>query len=385
MQTAKNKNLNSIRTLSILCDRYRPEAHVRDCAQRGGIDWNSIAALARENRVTAQAGRNIARSGAAGLIPEPYRSEFAQAPKQAAAMNMLLDAARREIASAASDRGVPFIVLKGMSMLGRIYDFDERRLSDIDLFIKAEDREAFGEIMSALGYSEEEAGRAGLPGGRAGEIKFHKTVASATVSVEAHWDAAPEAAISNAFPLPPDVLWADTRRACSICEPAGQLSLSPEGELLFAIHHLAARHSFARLMWFLDIHYLLMEYAGALDPELLLQRLADSGLRKAACFISRFIDTFFDTAAPAPFGGEPGRANPASGILDSLIIDSLCGGPVKRSGILPGLFADSPTPYFSGYLFPPRDFLASRYPGVPGPLLRAHRLAEMLGKLMGRD
>ncbi len=385
MRDKKSDNTVITATLTCLSDRFSPRDAVIKNISCADIPWPRLMRIARENRVLPQIGKNVARAGAENIIPPEYRKEITGAPRHAAAMNMLLDAARHAISGAAAARSIPLIPLKGISMLGRVCEFDERRMSDIDLLIKKESRDPFRDMMAELGYKEDEDDIHGsFSDEHAGENKYYRIVSGARIAVEAHWDPAPETAIKKAFPLPPDILWRSSHCACSRCEHTGSRNLSPESELLFCIHHLAARHSFARLMWFLDIHYLLAAHSGVLDADLLRTQLADAGLSRASRFIFRFLKRFFGAIIPRALSPDSESPRKIDGMMDGFIIDSICGGRIKKTGLLPGIFADNPVPYFTGYLFPPVEFLKSRFPGVPTPLLYPYRIIDLAGKVLKR-
>jgi len=369
-----NHKESILKIAAVLSDRFSHDDKLAAALAELPRRKTEFMALARESGLLPQIGKAVSSRNLSKAIPADLASEAMKASREAAAFNILLYDTGQRIIDTAKNEGIDIVPLKGLSFLDRLYDFDERGMKDIDFLVRSGQIGQLGPVMDNLDFRPAPSD---LPEDFAieysGEIKFRASRAGATLDAEFHWDVSPGPAMQKTFPLPCETLWEMTE----IHE--GRLHLSPEAELLSCIHHLAARHSFSRLKWFLDIHRLTTSCRSEIDWQSLAGRFRDAGLSRAACAIFHFNHDFFGTPVPAPVEDlRPGRLKAA--FIRTLIIESLTGSPLRKTGALSAMAADRKFSYFFYTLFPGKDFLKRRYPGVPAPFLGGHRLADMIRK-----
>jgi hypothetical protein len=351
-------------------------AELRRCAEAARGNWVELSALADENHVSAAVAKKLAAGGLLDTLPDNLRDSYRRIPLETAAFNMLLSYAADEILDAAAANNIDVLPVKGIALLGRVCPPDERQLSDIDFFFRLPQLAELEKMMAGLGYKKNESCLpAGFAGELSGEIKFTAVRAGALISAEFHWDPSPAPVLKKAFSFDEVTLW-------NLCvSHGGRFSLSPEGEFLYHIYHLAVRHSCSRLQWFLDLDR--MAAYTPPDWDSLLSHLRSARLTEAARYVFRFMDRFLETPLPVPVQQLIKGGGIYPGITDRLIVASIAGNrTVKQSWVVPVLVSGSRTDFLLNYIFPPADFLRRRYPGVPVPLLYFYRPLDIAAKIL---
>jgi hypothetical protein len=337
--------------------------------------WPALFALADENHVSPLIAKNLAKNNLLETLPSEYGHTYSRLPRSVAARNMLLSDAAREILDSAAARGIDILPVKGITFIGRICEFDERQLSDVDFFFRPPQLPDVEIMMADLGYNREESA---LPAGFAdelsGEIKFTSERSGAAVPVEFHWDPAPAAALRKAFDFSENKLWQLS------ASKDGRFSLTPEGEFIYHIFHLAVRHSCSRLQWFIDLDRL--SAAAPPDWDLLVSLLRSSRLANAAGCVFRFMEKFLGSRFPVAVSQLTSHSG-ENGLADRLIAASIAGNKtVKQSGLIPIFISERKAVYLGNYLFPPAGFLEKRYPGIPTPLAYLYRPWDIATKIL---
>lgn len=364
-----------IRTLCALSNRDSPAETLKRLLADLRPHWRELHQRAKENHIIPQISLNISKNNLANLLPETTAETLLAAPRKTAAFNLLLLAEARRIIDSAAEREIDLIPMKGITFIDRIYTIGERPITDID-FLACEDRISdLKPLMEKLGYGKYESC---LPKDFArdfsGETKFTTGRGELPIEVEFHWDISPGPELKKGFSFDAPTLWALSS------EKDGRLALTLEGEILYHIFHLAIRHSFSRLLWLLDLHYLIS--SSAPDWNLLAELFRKTGLTPAAAHTLRFLHGNFNTDIPDTFKKPAARVDGKSLITDKLIVKALAGNAtVKKSGIIPFLLSERGPAFLFNTLFPPPEFLRERYPGVPASLRFLYRPAGFAAKL----
>ncbi|MBI3622327.1 MAG: nucleotidyltransferase family protein [Nitrospirae bacterium] len=151
--------------------------------------------------------------------------------------------ALEELLQSAEQAGIRLMVLQGMAIDEELYPAGIRPLSDIDLLIRENQLEAMHTLLSRLGYTP--------------VSRYPPVYARDGVCIDLHQQLAylsrSEPAV-NPLRIEEDTLWASAVR-----RPFGARqtwTLSPIDQIIILSAHLQ-KHSFGRLIWFVDIGRLL--------------------------------------------------------------------------------------------------------------------------------
>jgi len=207
-----------------------------DALVNGGLAGadDDLAALARAHRVD--------------LLLEG-RSHVSDTIRVAAAREL---SCRRDIVEAidaAQRAGVDVLLLKGAALAYTHYPEPHLRpFNDVDLFIRAADRDRAAAAVESTGYARAVETGAEL---WSGQYHFVKTTPSGRVMVDLHWRIANPIAFAEAVVF--DEVWARSVGVPALGPHAR--TLSPADSLLLACLHRVAHHGDSlQLLWLWDIH-----------------------------------------------------------------------------------------------------------------------------------
>lgn len=371
-----NENHRMLKAVAILSDRLSGRDSIAEALEVLNSDTAGALRLMEENRIVPQVGKNLGRNGMLGELSEKMRTVFEKARVETAAYNILLMDTAKKILNEATAAGIGVVSLKGVSLLDRLYAPDERGLSDIDLLVRKDDAGRLAELLTDMGFHRIEGGLSpAFEYVFSGEWKFGMDRGGSFVVAEAHWNINPGRALEKIYPL-------DARRLLESVEiKNGFPTLKPEVEIAYLLHHLAVRHSFCRFMWLLDVRYSLR--ADGVDIDALKMEIKQAGLERAAWLLVWLMRELLDDQKLEQITDwKPNAIEKFA--LTSFVLNSLSGGVMKTSGLLPGLISDDPAKYYFYWMFPGEEFLKDRYPGVPRPLRQAYRAGDIAAKVFRR-
>lgn len=141
-----------------------------------------------------------------GLLEETLRT-VSESTRSVAAHNLGLEAELVEISAGLADRGVPFVVLKGVPLLRRLsLPLGDRRLADNDILVKKADVIRAAASLAEIGYAPDSHRPLGDDQTWTVEHKMYRTQRGRRWMAELHW---------NAFHLPfsgvsEQLVWSET-------------------------------------------------------------------------------------------------------------------------------------------------------------------------------
>ena len=335
-------------------------------------DWPSVLRLARQHGVdtflypwlaTHCPSLFSSKAGAANdSAPVAWRALFLESLARTLQRQRQL----REILCAFASAKLAVIPLKGAWLSESVYDDPaQRQMSDLDLLIRAEDRDACHAQFLALGYS-------------AKSDVLHSTFAYDQVyghtaypcRVEMHWHVTSEL-LTNA--PTPDIaaIWLRTSEAHLLGQPVRQLT--PEDQLAHLIQHII-HHAFAMpLRGYLDIALSLKKHGDSLDPALLERVAADWKTGRGLSFVPGFVTELFNVTLPPSLARFTRDGDSVKHTLLCHILFTLPPAHLRNTASMQARLHHAPL-YARLRLalrrvFMPRTFLAATYPcarSVPG-------------------
>ncbi len=282
---------------TILLACLRAPDTVRGLCAHPEIDWPRVVAEAGLHRVVSLTLEALQRSGAvaAGHVPTAVLAELKRQRRHQVGLTVRLDAALAEILATLATRGVPVIVLKGVT-LARLYPaLASRPRSDLDLLIDPADWPRAENTLVRMGYQLLEAAHVRRPllSPRQSPEDRQYYRARDGLLVELHADY-----LGSGLRRPADrAVWRRARTAgiAGLAVPIPMLS--PGDTFLHVTTHLQ-RHAYTRLLWFYDL-WLLLRAEGALIPWDEVARQAErAGVKAAAYYGISYAEALFGPIAP---------------------------------------------------------------------------------------
>ena len=235
-----------------------------------------------------------------GTAWEEIRTRLETRKRQWLARNIYLLDRLRGFSSVLRKAGIPFIVLKGGSLLGVLYpDFGMRPLNDVDVLVKREDLDRILGLLQGNGWVIPPE----LSVNYWKERYFHlyiRTDDAISAMFELHWNL--EKKFRHSIEL--EELWERSVKYQSEGESLNRLS--NEDLILHLLVHLAHHYFSPRLIWVNDIQE--MTTRSSLDWDRILARAERWKLRIPVHYSINYVEKIFPGVLPARVleGGEIG-------------------------------------------------------------------------------
>jgi hypothetical protein len=270
---------------------------------------------------------------------------------QIAACNVCLMDQLQRITTAFEETGLSLLSTQGSSLVETVYpSLGTRPMTDIDLLVKKEEWPEARQLLQRLGFSS----RAGFPSffSRQGVI------------LDIHFDLGGYDRIRSrryAVRIPHDRLWAE---AVPSADSHSRRTLSPGDTLLYLAAHLQ-KHSFSRLIWFLDVALLIQQHRDISWP-VVWDRAQKFNLTKCLYFVLCYLRSVLGIELPETVdkGFKAGSLNLVerrflrallAGEEIGLVGDLLMAFSIENPGDRLRLLAET--------AFPRREIMSQIYPG----------------------
>ena len=218
-------------------------AHLRSLVGRE-FDQDLLIELAKKEGMMGLLYKSLKKAGVLGFFSHRQMQELQSAYYRTVQHNLKIVHDLKEILGRSNERAVRVVLLQGVALLEKIYkDIGLRPLTDIDLWVLPEKRDAFDDVMIQLGYQRD----------RLYPNTFKK--GSTIVDINSH------------------ILWADRIRSRGHLLAKSQYDLYDSNEILdfdgepagyldaldlvlyLSLH--AFKHCAGRLIWLVDIKHLI--------------------------------------------------------------------------------------------------------------------------------
>lgn len=265
-------------------------------------DWRAVAALATQQRVGP-----LLLSRTHLPFPDDVRAQLVARAQVSARRALLLQAAVRELADAASARNLTIVVLKGLHLATSVYpSAGLREMGDIDVLVPAEQLEAVSEVARSLGYTT-----APMRG-----VAHHHLppMVRGRVNLEIHWQlfndelgrvAAPAGLIARSVP--------------SGLAPTAR-SLSPEDLLLHICVHAAGHHV---LEWGMrplcDVQAIVHRDGDTLDWNIVGQRAREWNVERSVALVLVLARDYLGVRVPTAVEAQLSAAMPPPALLTDAV------------------------------------------------------------------
>lgn len=129
-------------------------AELEACLRRGGIDWPAFVQAAIRHGVAQTAAHELLRTESSAEVPEPIRAALHRLVIGNAARNRVLLREAGRLVAALGSAGIQSLALKGVALAVTVYpDPALRNFADIDLLVAEAEFERACRVAKECGYS----------------------------------------------------------------------------------------------------------------------------------------------------------------------------------------------------------------------------------------
>ena len=315
-----------------------------------GMDWGRYLDLCGAHGLEGVVYYTLKKSKLTDSLPAEVIAHLKNKYYRIAACNIRLMDQLQRITTAFEETGLSLLPTQGTSLVETVYpSLGTRPMADMDLLVKKREWPEARQLLQRLGFSP----RAGLPGffSRQGVI------------LDIHFDLGGFDRIRSrryAVRIPHNRLWAE---AVSSADSHGRRTLSDGDTLLYLAAHLQ-KHSFSRLIWFLDVALLIQQH-GDINWPVVWDRAQEFNLTKCLYFVLHALRSVLGIELPETIERrfKPGSLNLVErrflrALLDGeemgLVGDLLMAFSVENPGDRLRLLAET--------AFPRREIMSQIYP-----------------------
>lgn len=217
-----------------------------------GLDWDAFEAALRQHRVQPLLIRGLRGMDAGTVEQFPVLKKYRGRQNQYTMESFQRLQALAQACAALAAEGIRVISMKGPILSMELYGDPSLRTSrDLDVMVCEEDMHRAGEILTELGYEQEQSLFHKTPLRRKYysliELEKHTVYTRGDICIELHWKSNFQS--ETTF----DALWAGREEQMILGSPIAILGADDRHPAL-VIH--AAEHGFHRLRWLLDLYEL---------------------------------------------------------------------------------------------------------------------------------
>lgn len=293
---------------------------------------------------------------------EGFKKEFERLYFSVLAKNLLMKKEFDSLLSLFSREGIPVIPIQGFSLLDSLYDdYGLRPLSDMDFLLPPSALNKATEILSGQGY--------------ASPPNFPSIFIKEDFQVDLHEDILNVSRISGRKKYV-DLRFEDLAGRYAIEAPECRMvyGLKPEANFPLLAAHLA-KHSFSRLIWFVDLLRILELGETKFNPEEMAETAERWNLLPSALIPVLFIKERFHVNVPAALEKRINETGLQENFIARLVL-----GNHRSQGIGNYFTASqiggvmSKARFIWEFCFPRREVMAQIYPELEGRPMKAYFL-----------
>jgi hypothetical protein len=269
-------------------------------------DWRAMAGAVERAGMAGYLADLLLQTENGRKVPSEFAEPIKTAARHIAVMNNIYKFECAKILEKMSDASIENILLKGFSYMQDIYgNTTARRMSDIDLLIRPDDRTKVMEFLRSEGYSE--AVTPSFRGNKQdfnnlsdikGEAHFINRIGALRVNIDLHWKFRANFPMNDYLELDRFPWWENCGTVLIREIPAKRLS--PEMQLIHLALHFALHHQYTGLRWFVELGLFLKRFAGVLDWEYIDKTASSPDCRKLLGVCLRLVTDYLGESWCAP-------------------------------------------------------------------------------------
>lgn len=266
------------------------------------LEWHGLSSMCDDQ---------VRRAGALDRLPEVIGSRLLASRRSATAQYLAQCGTWSQVAAALDQRKIEYVILKGVATREEVYsDPALRSAGDIDLLVRAADRQSVCELLVHLGFDTP---------GVAPSSAHETTYSTGRVDIDLHWDILRPGRTRK--PL------VDALIGRRVRGPRAWRLDDSDTVFLMLVHPAFTKYVCSRNMG-LNRVVDLLRFVGAreVDWQRIAMLLADSGLCTAAWCTLRWV----------------GMLNPGPDVFPDAFMQRVCPGPLRRAYLEQWLIRDWP-------------------------------------------
>jgi hypothetical protein len=213
------------------------------------IDWERFLQIAEFHGVSGIAWSALRRGVGVAALPRRVQNRLRELYYGNCAVNTLAIESLRTLSEQFLSHGIPFLVVKGVPLLGEVYeDIGTRPLNDIDILMKREDLSAVDSILRENGYEREKHSPRSYVKGQAVVVELHTRLSDLVTPVRLSEKYVPTS-------LTDEIIW--QKRVTKNVLGFPLATLSEDHTFALSLLHMAYKHEFERFIWCVDFVRLL--------------------------------------------------------------------------------------------------------------------------------
>jgi Uncharacterised nucleotidyltransferase len=238
-------------------------------------EWSKLLAGASVEGIDGLLHNWLSRGGYITAVPPELRDRLLRIRAHRLLDYQIKLGATEELLCLTEQSGLSLMVLQGMAIADELYIPGTRPLSDVDFLVRPEEFDRTEQLLISLGYTA--------------VSRYPPVYARNGVSIDLHRHLAYLSRVEPAVsPLRIDgeTVWADA--VTRPFGPATAWKLSPRDQVIILCAHLQ-KHSFSRLIWFVDIGLLLNRLISTTPFETVRIRAAGLGLDQPLYLVCAYL------------------------------------------------------------------------------------------------
>jgi hypothetical protein len=343
--------------------------------------WQSIAALAEMEGVAGLVYYQLKDLCLLGRLPASFTRQIENSYRQARETTVTVIDEAKALSKRLEQRGIPVVALQGLSLLSIYKDPGLRPLSDVDLMIERNHKEALTALLREEGYHN--------------PIVTHPDIFYRDgIKIDIHTHVLNLDRIQTRSYLFPEDLASMWERAVPIFDQThGILVLDPIDNFIALAAH-ALKHCYSRLIWMVDLHELMLEWGSTINTwKEMVERARFWRQKRVVLYALVLMEKMFHQKIPLWVEGNLGSKtlNTLEKYLLRLKLEGFSSGELSTalwlfniSGVTKKL------KFMRETIFPSKEIMPQLFPQSPWEkkrIIYAHRLARAvasLGKSMGK-
>lgn len=238
-------------------------------------EWSELLAVASVEGMDGLLHNWLSHEGFITAVPPELRDRLRRIKTHRLLDYQIKLGATEELLRLTEQAGLSLMVLQGMAIADELYTPGSRPLSDIDFLVRPEEFDRTEQLLIKLGYAM--------------ASRYPPVFARNGVTIDLHRHLAYLSRVEPAttpLRINEEMVWAD-----AVTRPFGRATawmLSPRDQALILCAHLQ-KHSFSRLIWFVDIGLLLNRLISTTPFETVRARAAGLGLEQPLYFVCVYL------------------------------------------------------------------------------------------------